>query len=169
MSCNFTSGSKERLAIQCVVLDQQKGLGNVYFWVGGHRFGTHAFPFELETYFYIAIDALGRLPLIPAASSLSSSEYLELVDWLYDQVGPAPHVSFSSKDEAERAVDATIWRDYYAADSALIGIIGVQGGQVVHAINGARTLFCSARVPHRSFQYHMRAVAAWFASISPSL
>ena len=45
------SGSKEEFAIECVVQDHIKGLGNIYFWLAGVRFGNDLFPFELPAYF----------------------------------------------------------------------------------------------------------------------
>jgi len=152
------SGSKEKFAIECVVQDSIKGLGNIYFWLAGVRLGNSLFPFELPNYFYGALSELSRIPQSDELIGIDADAYADLVDWLYDET-TCPLPNMPNEAALREAVDRSIWRDYYASDRILLGIANGCGQQVIHGCQqGAPNI--SVRTEANAFQNHMREVAS---------
>ena len=151
------SGSKETFAIECVDQDPIKGLGNIYFWLAGVRLGNDLFPFELPSYFHGALAELGRIPQSDELVEIDADAYADLVDWLYDET-TCPISNTLNEAALRKAVDQSIWRDYYASDRILLGIANGHGQQVIHGCQeGAPSV--TARTETDAFQTHMREIA----------
>ena len=151
------SGSKEIFAIECVVQDPLKGLGNIYFWLAGVMLGNDLFPFDLSNYFHGALAELGRIPKSDELVRVDADLYADLVDWLYDETA-CPISNTPNEAALRKAVDHSIWRDYYASDRLLLGIANGCGQQVIHGCQqGAPSV--SVRTESDAFQNRMREVA----------
>lgn len=153
-------GEQHLLAIQCDVSDVEKRLGNIYFWVSGKQFGNDLFSFDLDNYFHRISEDLERIPNFDRIAGLSAHEYELLVDCLYDDFTPQDCKCFRDLAKAEGMIDATIWRDYFAADHILLGIADGSENQAIHAIDQEANVYASIVVEPRSFQRCMQNIVA---------